>query len=272
MPITKFAGVDFSGARDAGKHIWVCEGKPAAGRLHITACYPAADLPGGTVARNGALMALHDHIATRRGTLFGLDFPPGLPRAVMLHDSWAAMVRHFAEDYPDAEAFRERCKTTAGGREIRRHADIEAATPFCAYNLRLYRQTYYGLRDLIAPLVNTDSVRVLPFQSPADDLPMLAESCPASTLKALDLYAPYKGSGAAMQDARRRLLDAICEQGAVNVPDALRDLMVQTPGGDALDALLAAFGVWQYVESGSPLNPPGDDYAVEGYVYFANTL
>lgn len=267
MLITQFAGIDFSGARDAGKHIWLCEAEAVSGRLRVTACRPAADLPGGASARAAALSALRDSIAARRGVLFGVDFPPGLPRAAMRHDSWRAMMRHFTDDYPDAETFRERCKADAGGREIRRRADTEAATPFCVYNLRLYRQTYYGLRDLIAPLVQADAARVLPFQTPADDVPLLAESCPASTLKALGLYAPYKGADYAMRQARARLLDTLCARFPVDLPDVLRESLAQNPGGDALDALLAAFGVWRYVESGRPLNPPGGDYALEGYVY-----
>ncbi len=267
MPILHFAGVDFSGARDAGRHVWLCVGAMRDDRLRVSMLSPAAELPDGGVDRERALSALRDDLAARADTLVGLDFPPGLPRAAMRHGNWREMVRHFAGDYPDADVFREMCKSAADGREIRRQTDIETATPFCVYNLRLYRQTYYGLRDVIAPLVQNDSARVIPMQNPEPGKVMLAESCPASTLKALDLYAPYKGNGDAMLTARRYILDTIARQYPVDIPEQCYVHMVQNPGGDALDAFLAMFGVWAYVAAGRPLLPEGDQYAIEGYVY-----
>lgn len=263
----RILGVDFSGARDAGRYIWIGETTAVGEALIVNACYPATELPGGGPQRETALAALRDYLAAQRGALVGLDFPPGLPRQVMQRDSWTAMLAHFSEDYPDAETFRARCREAGQGRDLRRRTDIEAATPFSPYNLRLYRQTYYGLRDLLAPLVRDGQVRVLPVQTAADDRPRLVESCPASTLKALGLYTPYKGKDAAMRAARSGVLKALSAGWNVRFVDGVRRVLVDDPGGDALDSVLAAFGLWAYLREGGDLYPPGDEYAVEGFVY-----
>jgi hypothetical protein len=52
----------------------------------------------------------------------------------------------------------------------------------------LFRQTCFGIRSVLAPLVRDGLVSVVPMQRPAADKPWLLEICPASTLKARNLY------------------------------------------------------------------------------------
>ena len=62
--------------------------------------------------------------------------------------------------------FRESCTDAAlrlGDRkELKRRTDIEAKAPFSAYNLWIYRQTYYGIKELLGPLVSKNLVNVPP--------------------------------------------------------------------------------------------------------------
>jgi hypothetical protein len=104
------------------------------------------------------------------------------------------LVTSFSERYPDAEAFRAICREQAGDRELKRVTDVETRTPFCVYNLRLYRQTFYGIRDVLGPLMRTGSVSVLPMQPADPQKSWVVEICPASTLKSKGLYVPYKGN------------------------------------------------------------------------------
>jgi hypothetical protein len=72
-------GVDFSGARDAGKKIWIARGLIQEDVLLITACFQAEDLPESGRDRQQGLKALRRFISSQSGSIFGLDFPFGIP-------------------------------------------------------------------------------------------------------------------------------------------------------------------------------------------------
>jgi len=262
-------GVDFSGAADAGKKIWITKGVVEDEALYIEACYQAADLPGSGVARDCCLAALREFIAQETVSAFGLDFPFGLPRELVNADTWEAFALAFPNLYVSPEAFRETCRVASGGSELKRLTDRESHTPFSPYNIRLYRQTYYGLRDVIAPLVRDQSACALPMQTPLPDRPWVLEICPASTLKHASLYWPYKGKSAKHALARERILEAIEQNGPpLSVPETLRTVMVDDPGGDALDSFVAAFTVFRALRDPVGLVAENDGvYGLEGYVY-----
>jgi hypothetical protein len=176
-------GVDFSGASDAGKTIWLAGGIVHGADLRIDECTQAKDLPGSSASRDECLAALGRFIAGSGASAFGLDFPFGLPRPLVRQPSWQDFVLAFPDEYPRAEAFRESCRQAAGGRELKRLTDRQSATPFSPYNLRLFRQTYYGIRDLLHPLVRQGAASVRPMQPVEPDRPWILEICPASTLK-----------------------------------------------------------------------------------------
>jgi hypothetical protein len=52
-------GIDFSGARDAGRKIWVASGTVEYGTLLIGDCFSASGLPGSVVSRDQHLAAAH---------------------------------------------------------------------------------------------------------------------------------------------------------------------------------------------------------------------
>jgi hypothetical protein len=81
-------GIDFSGARDAGNRIWIASGVVDEDTLLIEACYRARELPGSARDRGRCLEALRCFIAEEMGAAFGLDFPFGLPRELVVQDSW----------------------------------------------------------------------------------------------------------------------------------------------------------------------------------------
>ena len=56
------------------------------------------------------------------------------------------------------------------------------------FRLRLYRQTYFGIRDVLYPLARDQQVCVLPMQSVLPDRAWILKICPASTLKRENLY------------------------------------------------------------------------------------
>lgn len=261
-------GVDFSGAQNAGKGIWLARAVPDGDRLHVEALHAAADLPNSARQRDAALSALQATIAASGDSIVGLDFPLSLPEVLLSGQSWLSFVTTFASNYPTADAFKATSKLQTNGRELRRSCEIAAKVPFAAYNLRLYKQTYYGLRDLVAPLVAARQAAVLPIQRPLAGRPALIEICPASTLQRLGLYhVAYKGRDVATRERRAQLLDALSGLGVV-MPAAVHAAALDNTGGDALDALLAAFATWQAWANGALTAPPDAVDLVEGRIYF----
>ena len=240
----RFLGVDFSGARDAGKAIWIADGIPVDGGLEVERLRCAGDLPDGGTGRTAALSALRVHLAGQKNALIGLDFPFGLPADLIDTPGWPAFARGFSRRYPDPEVFREACRRHTGGKELKRRTDRRTATPFCAYNLRLYRQTYWGIAQVLAPLSEDARVAIVPVLDRPGASATLAETCPASSLKRLDCYRPYKGREPALATARQAVLDRLKHEG-LRCSDAIADKTVKDIGGDALDALIAAMTMWR---------------------------
>jgi hypothetical protein len=205
-------GVDFSAARDAGDHIWVCRAHPGADGLRLESVDPLSSLPGGAVAREDAHRALVQKVIESPRSAWGFDFSFALPRSLLasLAPAVSTYGRHLdvVAAYGDPETMRSRCNEASPAGELRRKTDAEASTPFSPYNLRIYKQTYYGIVDVLRPLRPRAEVAVLPFdllpevaEESGGRLPFnrsasgavphvyLVEVCPASVLAALGYVA-----------------------------------------------------------------------------------
>jgi len=268
-------GVDFSGARLAGHATWVAHLVPAgdapdAGRPG-TAGGPGSELPAwelvaldplarlaGTAERAPALAHLTALVRASDRALWAFDFPFGLPLEVLPPRSgWRAhgrLVREFeGDDYGLGLECVRRARALGGPMHVRRLTDRRARAPFDPYHYRIIYQTFYGLRDVAGPLAAEPGTALLPFQygrAPAARR-VLVETCPASTLKRLELpHQRYKQPAggpltAVRRRTRRRILDGLARW--VRVGDAHRRRIMRDPGGDALDAVVAALGGAQAV-------------------------
>ncbi|MCX7717017.1 MAG: hypothetical protein N2111_01255 [Candidatus Sumerlaeaceae bacterium] len=267
--VQTIVGVDFSGASDAGRHIWICSARPRDHDLIIEQVQPAETLCGGSYARDAALAALREYLSGRSGVLAGLDFPFSLPAAIIGESSYRAFVSGFAAKYGSAEAFYAACRRAGRGRELKRATDIEAGAPFAPANLRMFRQTFYGIRDILAPLIASGGVCVVPMMAARRDRAILIEICPAVFLRRLGLYSPYKGPASRARSARSSLLDALRARfrlGGLTQP--IRRLIVGQTQGDALDSVLAAvatFSAWREGRLG--MAPRGDLRQIEGEIF-----
>jgi hypothetical protein len=239
-PIQSVYGVDFSGAANAGKHIWIAKATLHDQQLTIEACLPASALPNGGNDRPQAIAALGTLIANSSYALLGLDFPFSLHHTQLHAKTWTDFALSFAQRYPTVDAFRAAC----GGRgnELRRQTDIDTGTPFAAGNLRMYRQTYYGICDLLAPLVQSQSAVVFPMQPLDGDKPVVIEVCPAVTLRRLQARLPnYKEPGSDSRTTREHILAVIEAQSVTFSSPALRTAVLKNPRGDALDSVIAVY-------------------------------
>lgn len=264
--MTRILGVDFSGASDAGRKIWIAEGRPDGnGALELLSCVAAIDLPGSGKAPHEAVPALARHIAGLGAARVGCDFPFSLPRDLVGAKSWRSFALRYAADFADADTFRNLMRTTQNAAEHKRITDRIAKTPFNSYNLRLYRQTWWGISGVLGPLVSSRSASVRPQQKMLPGKPALIEVCAACTLKSINLYPPYKGKEATHRKARRRILDHLIERGALAAPSRrMRTLLLDNEGGDALDAVIGAVATARAELATQP-----DAYQrLEGRVYY----
>jgi hypothetical protein len=261
----RVAGVDFSGAREAGKNIWIAGGDVTPAGVRIDSLHRAADLPGGAKEFTPAINALVAHVATLTDHIIGFDFPFSLPADLIGQRTWPSFVRSFAHDYAEPEAFRDHCRSVTGGKEHKRKTDTEARVPWCAYNLRLYRQTWAGIGHVLFPLMKNNRVRVIPMQTEQVGKPLIAEICPASLLKREGLYNPYKGRSPALRAAREDIVQSLTRRGLLApIRGGLRRTVLDNPGGDALDAVLSAIAA-ALIDTALPR----DKYdRIESRVYF----
>ena len=267
---SKIYGVDFSGAKKAGSKIWIASALIVRDVLKIEDCFQAKDLPGSAIERDPCLQALCLFISSQKTCALGLDFPFSLPSKLVEANKWEEFVLSFRTRYPDPEEFRGSCLVAADNRELRRDTDKLSHTPFSPYNLRLYRQTYYGIRNVLVPLVRDQLVYVMPMQSTLPGKPWLFEVCPASTLKSINLYLlPYKRADKESRLNRARIIKGVVETGAILIDSsALRSKIIDDRNGDALDSVIAAFATFRALRNLARSSvPETDPYKLEGYVY-----
>jgi hypothetical protein len=259
-------GVDFSGAKEAGKSIWIARCEPlrvarngrASGsnghkpslRLVDLTCLESVC---GSAERAPVLCYLVNLIKTSQRALWSMDFPFGFPIEVFSPGTrWPAQLdflRNWGEDaYGVGLECLRRAKRLGGPMHIRRQTDDEMKTPFDCYHYRIIYQAFYGMRDVLGPLVRSRGTAILPFQyrrlATADRV--LIETCPSSTLKRLSLpHQNYKQpAGGPLTGKRRRTRRAILQALSRHVAfdDRHRRVMMRNGGGDALDAVIAAAG------------------------------
>jgi hypothetical protein len=250
VKFTSIFGVDFSGARAAGRNIWLARLGPASGRRDLPS-YELAELACledlcGTAEREPALTHLVERIAASDAALWALDFPFGLPIEIVEGGGWPGQFGFLAGCGEDAYGAGLLCLSRAqalgGPLHIRRLTDTEAKTPFDCYHYRIIYQTFYGMRDVLGPLRRQPATAILPFhyRRMAAARRVLVEACPTSTLKRLRLpHQNYKQpAGGRLTPkrlaTRRAILAGLTRYVAVN--DRQRRVIMRNGGGDALDA------------------------------------
>ena len=202
-------GIDFSGAQDAGNKIWIAKGISDGVKLIIEDCFRARDLPMSGKDLKACLPAIVNLIKSNQNSVFGFDFPFGLPISLVQEDSWEEFILEFPKRYNTPEELRTNCRKAFNDRELKRETNKVSHTPFSPYNLRIFRQTYFGISSILSSLVIGGHARILPMQKRAAGKPVILEICPASTLRDSGLYGPYKGRSAAPRMARQTILDRL---------------------------------------------------------------
>jgi hypothetical protein len=266
-------GIDFSGAVDAGRKIWISLAMIKGGVLEIRNCFQGFSLPDSGKKLHDCLPALVEFITNHRNSLFGFDFPFGIPQAIFKKfgfENWAGFIAVFPKQFNCPHEFQSKCKEVFGKREAKRTTDRESHTPFSPYNLRLFRQTYFGIKDILYPLLTNGRACVMPMQEIINDRPLILEICPRSTLIRENIAGrKYKGKTQEHRGNRRHILKNLKDKNVIIPNDDHSRLIIDDPGGDAIDSVLAAYTVWKALLNPTFPFPTGwkKEYALEGYVY-----
>ncbi len=271
-------GVDFSGAALAGKNAWLAEfavrSDLSLELLHLHSIGQLAK----SETREATCNYLVDRISESSQTLFGFDFPFGLPIELGL-GSWTKQLQHIrqfesgARDY--GLALVQRAQSTLDRIHVRRQTDTESRTPFDCYHYRIIYQTFHGMRDVLGPIAKQPETAILPFQYAKASAASrwVCEACPSSTLKRLALPSRmYKQtSGNHLSDDRKQVRQTILAglRSQVTIRPKHRRIMMDNLGGDALDAVIAGMGVWNSWHRIDHQQTAADKrYPREGYVYY----
>jgi hypothetical protein len=245
-------GVDFSGAATPGKLIWIasCDLLPDAS-MRLTSLHSLDELSGAT-ERDACLRWLVDHIAGSGRALWGMDFPFSLPVEIAGDErdqlKWVSGFEGNAYDF--GRVCVSRAMNLGEKLHLRRDTDIETKTPFDCYHYRIVCQTFHGMRDVLLPLRSRCGVAVVPLEmrkaARADTI--VVEACPGSTLKRMKLpHNRYKDpTSREVAKSKRRVREVILSGLAsdVEIDRKWRAVALAQPGGDALDAIIAAVGSW----------------------------
>lgn len=248
----RYYGVDFSGAKKAGDAIWVAEVVQSRRRFVLTSLRSLTAICG-TAERATALQHLVDLVLASERALWGFDFPFGFPIELFPEGTpWAEQFDFLHEWEDDAYGCGLECVRRAVGllqrKHIMRATDTEARTPFDSFHYRLIYQTFFGMRDVVNPLRQSTGTAVLPFQyrKLAKAKRVVVECCPGSVLKRVKVpHQNYKQpTGGPLTRKRRLTRHAILDWlgGEVQIGDRHRRVMMRNPGGDAMDAVIAAVG------------------------------
>jgi hypothetical protein len=271
-------GVDFSGAKLAGRTLWVARARLGGPRLILSDLFNL-ERACGSAQRAEALRHLVRLVRGSRDALWAVDAPFALPIEVLdPGTTWPRLlrfVRAWERDGYDLGTWCVRRALDLGGpMHLYRETDRMARAPFDCYHYRIIYQTFHAMRDVVWPLRRDAETAILPFQYArlARARRVVFETCPGSTLKRMGLpHHSYKQpEGGTLtpkrRGVRRRILKGL--ERHVAIGPAQRRQVLRDPGGDALDAVIAAVGgAWAWTNSPHAQIAASDRYRREGFLY-----
>lgn len=266
---TTIHGVDFGvGASDAGRSTWLTTIQTTP-ELRVTDCQPATERLGCDPDREATLAALRSWVAELdRSAAVGFDFPFGLPARLLdpAIDDWRATLAWFAErcesgafDGPDALSSwgTERAREVTDGQRayLPRETD-RAHDAQCAYGFIGKYPTFYGLRDLLVPLVfDRSAVTVCPTM-PDRDRPLVLETYPATIHETRGEHREsYKEPTDEARARRVANRDALAANVGCVLPDHAAARMAADADGDAVDSFAAAVAAFANTRDPAGLRP-----------------
>ena len=246
-------GVDFSGA-DSG------------GAAKIRMVSRDLDAPRSAVRlegrfdRGALVRRILEMRQDGRRHLVRIDAPVGLPldtlRTFEVTPAWHAMAAWVA-GFGSPRLWRGEVRSL-DRREPKRACDVAFRTPMAPMNLRVFKQTWTLIAEVLRPLAEA-GVRVEPVH--AGEGPVtICEGCPASLLRMKGWPDHgYKGAGEPPRSVRADILKRLQGRERLVLAAEMVRAAEEDPEGDLLDAILLVTDPLQSV-------PPAEA-TVEGWIY-----
>ena len=249
-PIMILHGVDFSGADSGGSHkirvaTRVTGGRPPRGAPRARAGETRSEAAETTVERmdrRGLLERIRASARDGSAHFWRIDAPVGLPMATLeshgVRGDWLA-VAGWMESFGGARPWRAALRSIERT-EPRRSADHDARTPMAPMNLRVFKQTWTLVCEVLLPLAREGEVSIEPMRPVRGAAVAVGEGCPASVLQRRGWPSrAYKGEGEPPQRMREEILRRLRGAG-VRTSAALQRQAAEDTEGDMVDALILA--------------------------------
>ena len=240
---TVIHGIDFSGADGGGAaKIRIAERELAA--KSVVAIRPRVD-------RNGLRRLIVECARDGREHLWRIDAPFGLARESLAsgvpglpegrEPTWIEVAEWMAS-FPNARAWRGAMRESSR-REPKRTCDRALHTPLAPMNLRVFKQTFTVITEILLPLAR-EGIAIMPVSMPtvagSAALPStrVFEGCPASVLRHRGWPAKgYKGGGEPPRAVREEIVRLLRRDG-LEIASETAVEAIQDAEGDLLDAIL----------------------------------
>jgi hypothetical protein len=237
-------GIDFSGADGGGAaKIRIAERELVA--RSAVAIRPRVD-------RNGLRKAILASQEDGRRHIWRIDAPFGLPIECFAESrpeglegdlTWMKIAA-WMETFPNARAWRGAMRDLSR-REPKRACDRALSTPMAPMNLRVFKQTFTLITEILLPLARegvaidpvtmVDGARVDGARTP--DV-RVCEGCPSSVLRHLGwAHKGYKGGGEPPRRLREELVRLLRKEG-LEIASETAVEAIHDEEGDLLDALI----------------------------------
>lgn len=226
--MSRVHGVDFSGADSGGSAKIVIASVGPEGSVRVRR----------GIDRAALRRAILESLETAELDEWRIDAPFSVPEAVFERHDIAFEWRALAEwmDGFDTPRDWRRAMREVNRKEPRRTCDRAAHTPLAPMNLRVFKQTWTIVCEILLPLAEA-GVHIAPVH-PTDAPCIVTEGCPASVLAFRgESSRGYKGRSDDNRERRRGLCDLLGEWG-LTVSGADRAAAIRDPEGDVLDAML----------------------------------
>ncbi|MBL0276667.1 MAG: DUF429 domain-containing protein [Anaeromyxobacter sp.] len=252
----RVVGIDWSGAADASRKVWAATIvlHPSGPRLESVRRPFSERGPEAVSSVLGTWLSRGEYDVAGLDFCFGLE-ASHLSRLGLPTEGPSRLGREVARAFCTPEELRAAVVT-----EKKRDTDEKSDAPFAPTNLRMYKQTYWGLRAL------AETPATLPPWSFAGDR-VVVEVLPAAVARWLGCTSTYKGRGEVAKNQRKDLLARLSSATGMAVgPDDAKQI-VEDEEGDACDAVLAALAAasaWAASFSGAP---PSAAASGEGWIY-----
>jgi len=231
-------GVDFSGADGGGAaKIRIAE-RDLAPRSAVRI--------RGRLDRNGLRRAILESRSDGRDHLWRIDAPFGLPLECFAAErpdgmadgplSWRTVAEWMA-GFGTAREWRGAMRELSR-REPKRVCDREFRTPLAPMNLRVFKQTFTVITEILLPLAE-EGIAIEPVSMPDGGCRVrVCEGCPASVLQRRGWPAKgYKGGGEPPRVLREEIIRLLRKDG-LEIPSQHAVEAIHDEEGDLLDAII----------------------------------